>query len=310
MPKLKRKIKKAVVPAGGYGTRFLPATKSIPKEMFPMGNKPIILHVVEELVASGIEEIIFIVSHHKQSIESFFAANEILEDFYLKNGKKDQVKELQRIENLAEFSFVYTHPPYGNGGCLAAARHLLQDEPFVLVWADELIVTRGEPRVRQCLDVYEKYHKPVISAVRIPNPEERKKYGMAELKPWKGESKVKKIIRIAEKPELGKEPSEWATHGAYVLTPDVFKAFDKTVPGKGGELWLADILNNFQDHTDILACLIKDGDYYDCGNPLAYLKSQVDYATKYSPYAKEARDFICKRACDLDQKIKKSSRRS
>lgn len=301
-----RKIKTAIVPAGGYGTRFLPATKSVPKEMFPLGNKPVILHVVEELVASGIKEIIFIVSQHKQSIESFFSANESLEDFYLKDGKKDQVKELRRIENLAKYSFVYTHPPYGNGGCLEAARHLVEDKPFVLVWADELIVTRGKPRVRRCLDAYEKYGVPVISAVRIPNAQDRALYGMAKLENWKKEKCLKKIISIVEKPAKGKEPSEYATHGAYVLPPEIFKALDKTKPGKGGELWLSDIINTYHKNGDILACLIEDGDYYDCGNPLAYLKSQIDFAAKYAPYSKELRDFICHRACDFDAKSKRS----
>jgi UTP--glucose-1-phosphate uridylyltransferase len=297
-----KKITTAVVPAGGYGTRFLPATKSIPKEMFPLGNKPIILHVVEELVASGIKDIIFIVSHHKQSIESFFATNEILEDFYLKNGKKDQVKDLRRIQKLANFTFVYTHPPYGNGGCLQAARHLLEDKSFVLAWADELIVARGKPRVRQCLDVYEKHGLPVVSALRIPDPKDRTRYGMAKLLSFKGERKIKKIETIVEKPALGQEPSDYAAHGAYVLTPDVFKALDKTKPGKGGELWLADILNNYMKSKDLLACLIADGDYYDCGNPLVYLQSQIDFAIKHSAYSTEIKKFICARACNLTKK--------
>ena len=178
-------VRTAVVPAGGYGTRFLPATKSIPKEMFPLWDKPVILHVVEELVASGITDIIFIVSHHKQAIESFFACNETLEDYYLKNGKEKQVDELRRIQSLARFAFVYTRPPYGNGGCLAAVEHLIGDDPFVLVWADELIVANGKtPRVRQCLDVYEKYALPVISSVHIPEPADRSRYGMAEMEPF------------------------------------------------------------------------------------------------------------------------------
>ncbi len=299
MPSKFPKITTAVVPAGGYGTRFLPSTKSIPKEMFPLGKKPVILHVVEELVASGIKDIVFIVSHHKQTIESFFASNEILEDFYLKNGKREQVKDLRRIQKLANFSFVYTHPPYGNGGCLHAARHLLEGKPFVLTWADELIVAKGKPRVRQCLDVYEKTGLPVISALRIPDPKDRRLYGMAKLASYKNFGKIKVIEKIVEKPALGKEPSEYATHGAYVLTPDFFAALDKTKPGKRGELWLADILMNYKKQTDILACLINDGDYYDCGNPLVYLKSQIDFAIKHSEYSKEIKNFICTRACDL-----------
>lgn len=291
-------IRTAVVPAGGYGTRFLPATKSIPKEMFPLWDKPVILHVVEELVASGITDIIFIVSHHKQAIESFFACNETLEDYYLKNGKEKQVEELRRIQSLARFAFVYTQPPYGNGGCLAAVEHLIKDDPFVLVWADELIVANGKkPRVRQCLDVYEKYGLPVISSVRIPEPADRSRYGMAEMEPFGKDKQVQKILRIIEKPDAGTEPSEWAAHGAYVFDRRIFEAVHATKPGKNGELWLTDMIQEYGYHTDILARQI-DGDYYDCGNPIAYLQSQLGYATKHSSAKEEFKQLICKRVCD------------
>ncbi len=294
-------VRTAVIPAGGYGTRFLPSTKSIPKEMFPLWNKPVILHVVEELVASGITEIIFIVSHHKQSIESFFAANEILEDYYLKNGKVEQVEELRRIEKLAPFVFVYTQPPYGNGGCLGAVEHLIKDEPFVFIWADELIVANSKtPRVRQCLDVYEKYGLPVISSVRIPDPEDRVRYGMAEMEPFKKEKNVQKILRIVEKPDPGTEPSEWAAHGAYVLDRRIFDALHITKPGRGGELWLTDILKEYGRQTDILACQIE-GDYYDCGNPITYLKSQLGYASKHSPAHAQFQRLICTQMCHFQK---------
>src|SRR3989338_7589268 len=147
-------VKTAVIPAGGWGTRFLPATKSMPKEMFPLGNKPVILHVFEEAIASGIENIIFVVSHHKQSIESFFSSNEMAEDYYIKLGKYEEVNFLKRIAKMANFSFVYTKPPYGNGGALGAAQHLIADEPFVLVWSDEIILSKNKPRIKQCLEVF------------------------------------------------------------------------------------------------------------------------------------------------------------
>ncbi len=281
------KIKTALIPAGGWGTRFLPSSKSVPKEMFPLGNKPIILHVVEEAVASGIENIIFVVSHHKQSIESFFSANEVLEDYYLKIGKKPQVANLKKITNLAEFSFVYTKPPYGNGGALAAARHLVEHEPFVFVWSDEVIFSKKKPRIQQCLEAFEKYQQPVISAVEIKDASKRHRYGMAELKDLRGEKEIKEIVRIIEKPALGKEPSVFATHGAYVLPPEVFKALDKTKFGKNGELWLTDILKKMKEDIGLLAKIISDGHYLDCGDPLEYLYSQIDYFVNYSEYSKD-----------------------
>ncbi len=298
---MEKKIRTAVIPAGGWGTRFLPSTKSIPKEMFPLGNKPIILHVVEELVMSGITNIIFIVSHHKQPIEEFFSPDQILEDYFLKIGKHDQVENLKSICALAEFSYVFIKPPYGNGGALASARHLLQDEPFVLVWSDEIIFSKTMPRVKQCIEAYYKYKKPVISAVKITDPDKRSRYGMAELKDIKGDDEVKEIVRIVEKPAKGTEPSEYATHGAYVLPPSVFDALDKTKPGRDGELWLTDIINIMKKDTGLIAKIIPDGHYLDCGDPLEYLYSQIDYFINYSPYSTEVLTKLNQGVCKLPE---------
>ena len=288
------KIKTALIPAGGWGTRFLPSTKSIPKEMFPLGTKPVILHVVEEAVASGIENIIFVVSHHKQSIESFFSANEILEDYFLKCGKKEQVADLRRIANMANFDFVYAKNLAGNGGALEAARHLLLNDPFVLVWSDEVIFSKKEPRIKQCLDAFYKYGKPVISAVEIKDELKRKRYGMAELRDLPGEEEIKEIVRIVEKPDSGKEPSVYAAHGAYVLTPEVFSALDKTKLGKNKELWLTDIINKMKEKTGLLAKIIPDGRYLDCGDPLEYLYSQMEYFLNYTEHSAELSSFFKK----------------
>ena len=200
---------------------------------------------------------------------------------------------------MANFSYVYTHPPYGNGGALAAARHLLGDEPFVFVWSDEIILSKKQPRIKQCLDAYYKYGKPVISAVKISDPNMRSRYGMAELKDIKGEKEIKDIVRIAEKPALGTEPSDYATHGAYILTSEVFKALDKTKPGKNGELWLSDIINNMKGETGLLAKIITDGHYLDCGDPLSYLYSQIDYFVNYSDYPKKELAKLRYGVCDL-----------
>jgi UTP--glucose-1-phosphate uridylyltransferase len=293
-----KKIKTAVIPAGGWGTRFLPSTKSIPKEMFPLDGKPIILHVVEEAVASGIENIIFVVSHNKQSIENFFSPNPEVEDYFLKLGKIKEVENLKKISKLAHFSYVYTTPPYGNGGALASARHLLKDEPFVLVWSDEIIFSKIKPRIKQCIEAYYKYQKPVISAVEIKDPKMRNRYGMAELKDIEGETEIKEIVKIAEKPALGTEPSKYATHGAYVLTPAIFEALDNTPVGSNGELWLSDIINTMKEKTGLLAQIISDGHYLDCGDPLSYLYSQMDYFINYSSYPEgeleKLRSGVCK----------------
>ncbi|MFA5163280.1 MAG: sugar phosphate nucleotidyltransferase [Patescibacteria group bacterium] len=291
------KITTAVVPAGGWGTRFLPATKSIPKEMFPLGQKPIILHVVEELVASGIENIIFVVSHHKQSIESFFAPNEILENYFLRIKQDEKVKELRDISKLATFDFVYTHEPRGNGGALSAVRHLVGDKPFVLTWSDEIIFSKTKPRVAQCLDAYYKYGQPVISAVKIEDPKKRQRYGMAELSDITGESEIKTIKQIVEKPALGQEPSEYAAHGAYILTPEIFTALDSTELDKNGELRLIDVINKMRIKTSLLAKIITDGHYLDCGGPVEYLLSQIDYFVNYTDFSEEVITAIAPGVC-------------
>jgi UTP--glucose-1-phosphate uridylyltransferase len=282
------KITTAVIPAGGWGTRFLPSTKSIPKEMFPLGSKPIILHVVEELVASGITNIIFVVSHHKQSIESFFAPNELVEGYITKVDGQAKGEALKAISKLATFDFVYAQASMGNGWPLQAVRHLLEDKSFVLTWSDEIIISKIKPRVAQCLDTYYKYGKPVISAVKIEDATKRSKYGMAELTDMADETEIKEIVKIVEKPAAGQEPSAYATHGAYVLTPDVFKALDRLNPIENSQLGITDIINEMKKETGLLGKIISDGHYLDCGDPLSYLLSQVDYFINYSEFAEEA----------------------
>lgn len=297
-----QKIKTAVIPAGGSGTRFLPSTKSVPKEMFPLDGKPVILHVVEEVVASGIENIIFVVSHNKQSIENFFSPNPEAEDYYLKMGKKEEVENLKKISKLANFSYVYSTSPNGNGAALSSARHLLGNEPFVLVWSDEVIFSKKEPRIKQCIDAYYKYGKPVISAVEISDPKLRCRYGMAELQEIKGETEIMEIKNIIEKPPLGTEPSKYAAHGAYVLPPEVFEALDRTSPGLNGELWLIDIINKMKSKTGLLAKVISDGHYLDCGDPLSYLYSQMDYFINYSSYPEAALEKLRSGVCKINLK--------
>ncbi|MCX6795161.1 MAG: sugar phosphate nucleotidyltransferase [Candidatus Falkowbacteria bacterium] len=292
-----QKIKTAVIPVAGWGTRFLPITKTIPKEMLPLGNKPIILHVVEEVVASGIKNIIFVVSQHKQVIESFFTDNEMLDDYFEKIGAEKEVVNLKKITEIANFTFVYTKNPHGNSGALGAVRNLLANEPFVLVWSDEVILSKQKPRIKQCLEAFEKYNKPVISAVKIADPKKRSRYGMASLKDLADETEIKEISNIVEKPAFGTEPSEYATHGAYVLTPEIFTALDQIPENEEGEVALVDVINIMKEKTGLLAKIIPDGHYLDCGNPVEYLYSQVDYYANYSEYSAEVLEYFGKGVC-------------
>lgn len=297
-----QKIRTAVIPAGGHGVRFMPASKSIPKEMFPIGEKPVIYHVVDEVVRSGITNIIFVVSHDKQSVEHFFSPNIELEEYLINQGKKDKTEEIKQIARMAEFSFVHSKPPYGNGSPISAVEHMLKDEPFVLVWGDELVINEGKPRIQQCIEAYEQIGKTVISGFEIKDPKQRHLYGMAELRNAGSQDEtLQQIIRIVEKPDLGQEPSSYATHGAYVLTPKIFEALHNTQPGKNGELWLTDMLNYVQEKEGIFTKIIKNADYLDCGNPLFYLLSQIDYAIKRSDYKDDVFEYVKKLgACKID----------
>ncbi len=271
-------VRIAVIPAGGFGTRFLPCTKSIPKEMFPLGHKPVIQHVVEEVVDAGIEHIIFVVSHRKTAVQNHFSPNELLEEYLIGAGKGEDVERLRELTRLARFTFVHTMPPYGNAGALRAARHLLHGEPFALLWSDEVMLTTGASRLRRCLDLFESEGLPVISSVLISEPERRARYGMAELRPYKDDVNVRKIVRIVEKPAQGEEPSEYATHGAYILPTRVFDALDDTKPRENGEFVIADVLTTLSHQMTMLAHILPDATYLDCGNPEEYLRSQVLYA--------------------------------
>jgi UTP--glucose-1-phosphate uridylyltransferase len=215
----------------------------------------------------------------------------------MKLGKEQEVERLKKITELADFSFVYTKPPYGNGGALQSVRHLVEKEPFILVWSDEVIVSKKRPRIRQVLDVFEKYGKPTVSAVKIEDKSKRGRYGMAQMKDIPGEVETKEIVRIVEKPKMEDDISDYAAHGAYALTPEVFTALDRT-PTRNGELWLTDILNKMREDTGLLAKIISDGNYLDCGDPVSYLYSQIDYFLNYSEYSNEILKYLDKKVCE------------
>lgn len=284
-------VRTAVIPVGGFGTRFLPATKTIPKEMFPVGNKPVILHVVEEVLSAGIQNIIFVVNHHKHTLENFFSRNEMLEQYYQRLGKGEKVEELISIAESAQFSYVYSEPPMGNGGALRSVEHLVGREPFVLVWGDEFFLnTNKHNRIRQCCDVFEKFDIPVVSAFKV-STSRLSRYGVASgVKEKKGMKNVVSIKKIVEKPDTKKAPSNLAILGTYVLTYDIFTASKKVKVGKGGELWLTDLINEMAKKTGLLAKVVSNAHYLDCGNPHDYLLSQIEYALahpKIDPHIKK-----------------------
>lgn len=286
-----RKITKAVIPAAGLGTRFLPQTKAMPKEMLPVVDKPVIQYVVEECVDSGIEDIIIVTGWSKRAIEDHFdfPNGELIAQ--LKNAKKDKLlEEVTRISQMANFIYVRQKGPYGNGTPVLSAEAAVGDEPFAVLWGDEFIHATP-PRLSQMLEVHRRYGGAVISGVRIKNKKDLSRYGIAEVQ--KIEGNVFKIKKIVEKPDLNQAPSNLATHGAYVLPPDIFQILRDQKPGRGGEIWLPEAIDVLIDTGyPVFACEIQHGTYYDTGNKLEYLKTVVEFALKHTDLNGEFRQYL------------------
>jgi len=282
------KIRKAVIPAAGYGTRFLPMTKASPKEMLPIIDKPIIQYVVEEAVASGIEDIIIVTGYNKRAIEDHFDHCLDLENYLEKAGKLEQLEEVRKIARMANFIYIRQKGPYGNGTPILNAEPIIGNEPFAVLWGDEFIYAEP-PRLKQMIEVFDKYKDPVISGVRVKK-EYLNKYGIARIKPI--EEKIFEIEEIVEKPEPENAPSDLATHGAYILTPDIFEALKNIKPGKGGEIWLVDGINALRKNHKIYAREIENGKYYDTGNKLEYLKANVEFGLKHEDLKDEFKKFL------------------
>lgn len=286
-----KKIRKAVIPAAGFGTRFLPQTKAMPKEMLPIVDKPVIQYVVEEAVASGIEDVVIVTGALKRAIEDHF---DVVNQELIKNlkdgGKEELLEETRKIANLANFIYVRQKGLYGNGTPVLAAESIIENEPFAVLWGDEFIYS-NPPRLSQMVEVYEKYGGIVISGVRIEKKEDLKRYGIADIEPVDGN--VFKIKGIVEKPEPDEAPSQIATHGAYILPPEIFGALKGLQPGKGGEIWLTEAINVLQDQgVPVYGVEIKDGKYYDTGSKLEYMKTVVEFALNHPGINGEFKQFL------------------
>jgi UTP--glucose-1-phosphate uridylyltransferase len=283
-----QKIRKAVIPAAGYGTRFLPATKAMPKEMLPIVDKPIIQIVVEEAIAAGIEDIVIVTGWNKRSIEDHFDFPFALSRYLRESGKEQQAEEVTRIANMANFIYVRQKGPYGNGTPVLNAQSVIGDEPFAILWGDEFIHS-NPPRLKQMTDVWDRTGKPNISAVRVPENLVGK-YGIADVSPI--ESNVFKINTIVEKPQPGKAPSNLATHGAYIMPPRLFEILAETKPGKDGELWLVDAISALAKEQDVYAVEIQNGKYYDTGNKLEYMKTVVEFGLTHPDLGADFNAFL------------------
>src|SRR3989344_457115 len=289
MKKTFPKVRKAVIPAAGFGTRFLPQTKAMPKEMLPIVDKPVIQYVVEEIVASGITDIIMITGWHKRPIEDHFDYPFELEKRLEEAGKEKELTEVRRIGDMANFIYVRQKGPYGNATPVYCARNVIGNEPFAVLLGDEFI-SSTPPRLKQMIDVYEEYGQPVISAVRIKEKSNLSRYGIADVKKIK--DNVYEIKKIVEKPDPDNAPSNLAAHGAYILPPEIFPIIENLKPGKSGELWLPDAIGQLIKIEKVLACEIADAKYYDTGNKFEYLKTVIELALLHPELNGQLRAYL------------------
>jgi len=285
------KVSRAIIPAAGWGTRFLPQTKAMPKEMLPIVDKPVIQYVVEEVVASGIKDIVIVTGYHKRAIEDHFDRSAELENYLQSNGKEKQLKEIKNIANLANFTYVRQKSEmYGNALPILAAQSLINKEPFAVLWGDEFILA-NPPRLKQMLEVYEKLGGAVISGVEIETKDHLSRYGLADIE--KVEDNIFKIKKIVEKPLPAEAPSTLATHGAYILPPETIEIIKNLEPGRSGEIWLTDAINVLiKNGFPVYACKIKDGKYYDTGNKLEYLKTVVEFALFHPEFSQDFKNYL------------------
>ena len=295
------KIKKAVIPAAGFGTRFLPQTKAMPKEMLPIVDKPIVQYIVEELVDAGIEDIIIVTGSHKRTIEDHFdrPSMELVENLRMGGEKKMKfLEEAERIASMANFIYVRQKGPYGNGTPLLNVKSIVGDEPFIYTWSDDFIKAEPRSRFQQLIDIYEKYNCSVLASVRAKSDEDYDRYGFAggdEIEDGIIDTKI-----IIEKPGKVNAPSDMANVSGYLLTPDIFGYLEEAMENlrEGDELYYNDALKlMLGDGKRVLAAEIKGGKYYDTGNKIEYMKTIVEFALQNQSIGTEFKDFL--RTIDL-----------
>lgn len=282
-----------MIAAAGFGTRFLPATKAMPKEMLPLVDKPVIQFVVEQLVDAGIEDIIIVTGYHKRSIEDHFDdLSSDLEKNLLDGGKTELLDITRKVSELANFVYVRQKGPYGTGTPLLCTEHIIGDEPFIYTWADDFI-TSTPNRFSQLIDAYEKYDASVLAGVRVTDDKDYKKYGIAG--GTTVEDGIIDVDTIIEKPGKANAPSDLATNSAFLLTPEIFSYLHTALEQKAekAELFYNDALKlMLADGKKVYVAEIVGGRYYDAGSKLGYMKTVVDFALANPEIGADFRDYL------------------
>jgi UTP--glucose-1-phosphate uridylyltransferase len=287
-----KKIKKAIIPVAGLGTRFLPLSKTVPKELFPLVDKPVLQYIVEEAVASGIEEIIFINRKGKETILDYFTGKDKEIKGILREKKRDHIlqefKILTKISKKLSFSQVFQEKQLGDGHAVLQAREKIMGEPVAALWGDDIVESKT-PCLLQLIKVFQEYQSPVIALARIPK-KRISSYGVVEIEKIK--NNIYKIKKIIEKPPAERAPSNLAIVGKYILTPEIFEYLSNAKPGKGGEIYLSENLERMiKNGKDILG-LEFEGRWLECGNKENWLKSQLYLSLKHSQFGPPLKEFL------------------
>ena len=279
---MQKKVRKAVIPAAGLGTRFLPATKAQPKEMLPIVDKPTLQYIIEEAVASGIEEILIITGRNKKSIEDHFDKSVELELELENKGKKELLEIVQNISNMINIHYIRQKEPRGLGHAILCAKTFVGNEPFAVLLGDDVVYNDNKPCLKQLIDCYEEYKTSVLG-VQTVEPQDVNKYGIVG--GLHIEDRVYKVKNLIEKPAVEEAPSNVAILGRYIITPKIFEILENTKPGKGNEIQLTDALLELIKHEAMYAYDFE-GRRYDVGDKLGFLQATVEYALR----KKELRD--------------------
>ena len=273
---MENKIRKAIIPAAGLGTRFLPATKAQPKEMLPIVDKPTLQYIIEECVASGIEEILIITGRNKKSIEDHFDRSVELEMELEKSGKEEMLKMVREISDMVNIHFIRQKEPRGLGHAILCAKTFVGNEPFAVLLGDDVVYNDNKPCLKQLIDCYEEYKTSVLG-VQTVEPQDVNKYGIVG--GLHIEDRVYKVKNLIEKPAVEEAPSNVAILGRYIITPKIFEILENTKPGKGNEIQLTDALLELIKHEAMYAYDFE-GRRYDVGDKLGFLKATVEYALR------------------------------
>lgn len=281
------KVRKAVIVAAGWGTRFLPITKSVPKELLPLVDKPVIHYAVEEVVACGIELVIIVTTQGKTAIEDYFDKNIGLEHVLEQRGKIELLEKIRHLPDMADFCFVRQKEPLGLGHAVLSAKAAVGEEPFALILPDDLLFQK-ELVLQKMLDIFQEYHGSVI-ALRQVSQDEIERYGV--IKPKKIAENIYQVMDLVEKPKPGQAPSALAIMGRYVLTPEVFAELESTLPGTGGEIQLTDGLKRLLLRQVIYGYEFQ-GDYYDAGTILGWIQTTIALALKHPEMGPELKSYL------------------